>query len=119
MGDVQPALGYCVLLADPVVESLNALDDEARASYSHDMARIGDALLSVTGAVRINYETLGNREPALHTHITPRYSGERLFGRASPALGRLFARRFDLRKDGELMRKLRSILAESSSHLQK
>jgi diadenosine tetraphosphate (Ap4A) HIT family hydrolase len=38
-----------VRLADPVVESLNA---------------------------RINYETLGNAEPALHTHIVPRYRDE-------------------------------------------
>ena len=76
IGDVQPLDGYCVLLADPVVESLNALDAAARARYAADMVRIGDALLAVTGAYRINYETLGNSEPALHTHIIPRYASE-------------------------------------------
>ena len=73
IGDVQPLPGYCVLLADPVVESLNALGPAERIQYSLDAIRAGDALLAVTDAYRINYETLGNSEPALHTHIVPRY----------------------------------------------
>jgi diadenosine tetraphosphate (Ap4A) HIT family hydrolase len=76
MGDVQPLDGYVLLLADPVVESPNALGREARIQYSLDTIRIGDALLAVTGAYRINYETLGNSEPSLHTHIIPRYMAE-------------------------------------------
>jgi len=40
------------------------------------MAMIGDALLEVTGAYRINYAILGNTDPALHAHIIPRYLGE-------------------------------------------
>ena len=40
------------------------------------MSIVGDALLEITGAVRINYETLGNTEHALHTHIVPRYNDE-------------------------------------------
>ncbi len=40
------------------------------------MARIGDALLAVTAAVRINYAIFGNLEPALHAHIVPRYADE-------------------------------------------
>lgn len=76
IGDVQALDGYCLLLADPVVESLNALDAAARARYMADMILIGDALLAVTGAYRINYETLCNFEPSLHTHIIPRYAHE-------------------------------------------
>ena len=76
IGDTQPLDGYCLLLADPVVESLNTLTGSARQSYLTDMARIGDALLAVTGAARINYETLCNSEPSLHTHIIPRYARE-------------------------------------------
>ena len=41
IGDVQPLPGYCLLLADPVVESLNALDEAGRVRYSLDVARIG------------------------------------------------------------------------------
>ncbi|MGC5704456.1 hypothetical protein J4P02_30065 [Pseudomonas sp. NFXW11] len=76
IGDVQFLPGYCLLLPDPVVPSLNHLDAEARALYLLDMARIGDALLEATGALRINYEILGNSEPELHCHIFPRYATE-------------------------------------------
>lgn len=76
MGDVQFLEGYCLLLPDPVVASLNDLDAQARATYLLDMARIGDALLEATGALRINYEILGNSEPELHCHIFPRYASE-------------------------------------------
>ena len=76
IGDVQPLHGYCLLLADPVVSSLNDLGIDARIRYSLDAIAVGDALLAVTGAYRINYETLGNSEPALHTHIIPRYLSE-------------------------------------------
>jgi diadenosine tetraphosphate (Ap4A) HIT family hydrolase len=76
MGDVQFLPGYCLLLPDPVVPSLNDLDAEARATYLLDMARIGDAVLQATGAVRMNYEILGNSEPELHCHLFPRYATE-------------------------------------------
>lgn len=76
IGDVQPLPGYCLLLADPVVASPNDLSEADRVQYSLDVLRIGDALLAVTGTYRINYETLGNSEPALHTHIVPRYESE-------------------------------------------
>jgi hypothetical protein len=58
IGDVQPLPGYCLLLADPVVESPNALDEAERVRYALDVLRIGDALLEITGAYRINYMTL-------------------------------------------------------------
>ena len=76
MGDVQPVAGYCLLLPDPVVPSLNHLDEAARATFLMDMTRLGDALLDVTDAARINYDILGNSEPALHAHVFPRYEDE-------------------------------------------
>jgi len=57
IGDRQTLPGYCLLLADPVVESLNALSPPMRAQYCIDTVRAGDALLAVTSAYRINYET--------------------------------------------------------------
>ena len=75
-GDVQVVRGYSLLLPDPVVPTLNDLEGEARARYLHDMALVGDALLEVTGAVRINYGMLGNVEPALHCHLFPRHADE-------------------------------------------
>jgi diadenosine tetraphosphate (Ap4A) HIT family hydrolase len=75
-GDVQILNGYCLLLPDPVVPTLNDLDGPGRVKFLQDMVLIGDAILEVTGASRINYEILGNSEPALHVHILPRYDAE-------------------------------------------
>jgi diadenosine tetraphosphate (Ap4A) HIT family hydrolase len=68
--------GYCILQADPQVESINTLAKEQRMQYLGDMVIIGDALLEVTGAYRINYATLGNTDHVLHTHIVPRFMSE-------------------------------------------
>lgn len=76
IGDVQPLPGYCLLLADPVVPSLNALGPDERLAFMGDMARVGDALIEVTDCARVNYEIWGNSEPALHAHIMPRYETE-------------------------------------------
>jgi len=65
-----------VLLPDPVVPHLNALSLAARSQFLSDMAAVGDALLAVTEAVRINYAIFGNVEPALHAHVFPRRSNE-------------------------------------------
>jgi diadenosine tetraphosphate (Ap4A) HIT family hydrolase len=76
LADMQYLRGYCILLADPVVSSLNDLSREQRAVFLLDMASIGDALMKVTGAYRINYAVMGNSDPYLHAHIVPRYSDE-------------------------------------------
>jgi diadenosine tetraphosphate (Ap4A) HIT family hydrolase len=75
-GERQFLRGYTLLLPDPVVPTLNALGSQERMVYLQDVARLGDALLKLTGAARINYAILGNQEPALHTHVIPRYADE-------------------------------------------
>ncbi|SCX28129.1 hypothetical protein DSM25558_4383 [Agrobacterium sp. DSM 25558] len=85
IGDVQPLPGYCLLLADPVVSSLNALTQQERSAFLSDMALAGDALLDVTNCTRVNYEIWGNSEPALHAHIMPRYESEAEEKRRLPA----------------------------------
>jgi diadenosine tetraphosphate (Ap4A) HIT family hydrolase len=114
-GDVQVLQGYCVLMADPVARDLNALSEPERVQYALDMARVGDALLSVRGAYRINYETWGNLDPALHTHIVPRYMSEPDAQRVQPprqAYDWPSARPFDLAVDGEWMAKIREFLSQ-------
>jgi diadenosine tetraphosphate (Ap4A) HIT family hydrolase len=76
MGERQVLPGYCLLLPDPVVPHLNALDRVARAQFLFDMALIGDVLLAITAAARINYAIYGNVDPALHAHVFPRDSAE-------------------------------------------
>jgi diadenosine tetraphosphate (Ap4A) HIT family hydrolase len=75
-GERQFLRGYTLLLPDPVVPTLNALGSQQRAAYLQDVVRLGDAVLKLTGAARINYAILGNQEPALHTHVIPRYADE-------------------------------------------
>jgi diadenosine tetraphosphate (Ap4A) HIT family hydrolase len=75
-GERQFVHGYALLLPDPVVPGINSLSGRQRAQFLIDMTHLGDALLSVTGALRINYAIFGNLEPALHAHVVPRYADE-------------------------------------------
>jgi diadenosine tetraphosphate (Ap4A) HIT family hydrolase len=102
--------GYTILIADPIVAGLNSLGRAERVQYLYDMSVIGDALLEVTGAYRINYEILGNTDPALHTHILPRYLSEPEELRKGPAwfYDRQFREsiKFDYQRDKALMDRL-------------
>jgi diadenosine tetraphosphate (Ap4A) HIT family hydrolase len=108
--DMQYLSGYCILLPDPVVSSLNDLDRSNRSEYLCDMATVGDALIEVTGAYRINYAIFGNSDPALHAHIVPRYLSEPDQLRHGPpwAYGSeiMDTQKFDLERDRELMQKI-------------
>lgn len=75
-GEQQFVRGYALLLPDPVVPTLNALGARERGQFLMDMTKVGDALLKVTGALRINYAIFGNVEPALHAHVIPRFADE-------------------------------------------
>lgn len=72
LGETQVVRGYCLLLPDPVVPRLNDLDEPGRAQFLREMTLLGDAVLRAVDATRINYEILGNLEPALHAHVVPR-----------------------------------------------
>lgn len=111
LGDQQHPKGYCVLAPDPVVDDLNALSVQRRLQYLSDMAVVGDALLEVTDAYRVNYSILGNTDAALHAHIRPRYMSEPEEKRKMPVyLGysaeERNSRPFDLERDKPLMDEL-------------
>jgi diadenosine tetraphosphate (Ap4A) HIT family hydrolase/SAM-dependent methyltransferase len=112
LADVQVLPGWCILLADPVVPGLNELDDARRAEFLRDMTRLGDALLQVTSAERINYEILGNSEPELHAHVIPRYATEPPERRRLPAWFYDWdaAPRYDAETHAELRGALRAAL---------
>jgi len=108
LGDPQILPGYCLLLPDPVVSDLNALSGESRRQFLDDMARLGDAVLRETGAERINYEILGNVEPALHAHVIPRYPTEPPEKRTKPVWLHDWdaAQPFDAQSDADLQNRL-------------
>jgi len=113
MSDTQVVPGQLILLSDPVVGSLNDLDAGQRALFLADMALAGDALLAVTGCLRVNYDILGNSDPALHAHIVPRYASEPEERRRMPIW--LYdwdaAERFSEEAHGGLRRKLAAAVA--------
>lgn len=113
MGDPQVLAGYCLLLPDPVVPHLNAMTAAGQVAFLADLARLGQAVLEVTGAARINYALFGNLEPALHGHVHPRYSDEPdALRTAHPwAYDWSAARRFDPISDAPLLTALRARLA--------
>jgi diadenosine tetraphosphate (Ap4A) HIT family hydrolase len=113
MGEHQVFAGYCLLLPDPVVAHLNVLDGLERTQFLADMARVGDAVLAATGAVRINYALFGNAEPALHAHVFPRRADEPPGIRtAQPwALDWQAAPQFSKAQHGELQARIASYLA--------
>lgn len=104
-GAQQVVPGYCLLVPDPVVADLNALAGAARSQFLDDMAALGDVLLQVTGAARINYEILGNAEPALHAHLFPRCESEPEATRRAPVWLHDWERapRFERESQGELI----------------
>jgi len=108
LGEVQFLRGYCLLLPDPVVANLNAMNAEARKVFLYEMSIIGDVLLEITGAVRVNYEMIGNVEPALHAHIFPRFDNEPEALRLKPAWFYDWeqAPAFDPDRDTPLMREI-------------
>ena len=65
----------CVISRAASVPS-TALPSALRDLFLSEMAALGDALLALTTATRINYAMFGNVEPALHAHIFPRRSTE-------------------------------------------
>lgn len=116
LGMSQFLRGYSLLLPDPVAPHLNAMTAAHREQFLQDMARLGDAVFKVTGALRINYAMFGNVEPALHAHVVPRYADEVPELRtAHPwAYDWMQAPQFDMQVHGGLLTQLRQTLAAGS-----
>jgi len=59
------------------------LDEAEAAGYWAEVLAVARALIAVYAPLKMNYETLGNSLPHLHTHLVPRY-------RADPRPGQPF-----------------------------
>jgi diadenosine tetraphosphate (Ap4A) HIT family hydrolase len=60
--------GYCVHVAEPT-----DLSDEQSYGYWREVLAAGRAVRDHFDPVKMNYLTLGNTVPHLHTHVVPRY----------------------------------------------
>ncbi|HVX46253.1 MAG TPA: HIT family protein [Mycobacteriales bacterium] len=72
----QYSAGYCVLVCTEHGPEPYSLSPADSAAYLQDMSRAGAALEQVFGADKMNFLTLGNAVPHLHTHLIPRYHGD-------------------------------------------
>jgi diadenosine tetraphosphate (Ap4A) HIT family hydrolase len=52
------------------------LSEEEAARYWLDVLRVGRALEAHLEPVKVNYDTLGNSLPHLHTHVMPRFADD-------------------------------------------
>ena len=87
------------------------LDDAEAAGYWAEVLTVASALIAVYKPLKMNYETLGNSLPHLHTHLVPRYTSDPRPGQPFP----LSAQQPDSRIPADL---LTAQAAELRSHLQ-
>lgn len=52
------------------------LSEEEASAYWRELLRVGRALEEHFEPVKLNYDTLGNSLPHLHTHVIPRYADD-------------------------------------------
>jgi diadenosine tetraphosphate (Ap4A) HIT family hydrolase len=66
--------GYCVVVwRHGHVAEPTDLDPDAAAGYWRDVMDVGRAIRAELNPVKLNFLTLGNSVPHLHTHVVPRY----------------------------------------------
>jgi diadenosine tetraphosphate (Ap4A) HIT family hydrolase len=72
--------GYVCLVSQTHAVELHDLPEAPAAAFMRDARKVSRAVLSATGAVKINYEIHGNTIPHLHMHFFPRYPDDRFEG---------------------------------------
>ena len=68
--------GYCVLICHKHAREPFELSPEDRALFFEDMLHAAAVLEALYGAVKMNYQILGNAVPHVHAHIVARYYGD-------------------------------------------
>ena len=80
-----PLPGYSVAIwkQDHVAE-VTDLEAVKATGYWNEVMRAGRAIRTLFEPAKLNYLTLGNAVPHLHTHVLPRYLGDPAPGRPLP-----------------------------------
>jgi diadenosine tetraphosphate (Ap4A) HIT family hydrolase len=81
--DVQRGYTLVIWRGRHVNEPTELNDDEA-AGYWAEVLAVARALIAVYNPLKMNYETLGNSLPHLHTHLVPRYTADPRPGQPFP-----------------------------------
>jgi diadenosine tetraphosphate (Ap4A) HIT family hydrolase len=83
--NVQPGYTLVIWRGRHVSEPTELTDEEA-SEYWLDVLTVARALIQHFQPLKMNYETLGNSLPHLHTHLVPRYVEDPAPGRPFPLL---------------------------------
>lgn len=81
--DVQRGYTLVIWRGRHVTEPFELTKEEA-AAYWQDVLTVARALMHHYRPLKMNYETLGNNLPHLHTHLIPRYVQDPAPGRPFP-----------------------------------
>jgi diadenosine tetraphosphate (Ap4A) HIT family hydrolase len=81
--DVQPGYTLVIWRGRHVTEPTELTEAEA-AGYWADVLAVARGLLAVYRPLKLNYETLGNSLPHLHTHLIPRFTEDPRPGQPFP-----------------------------------
>jgi diadenosine tetraphosphate (Ap4A) HIT family hydrolase len=81
--DIQPGYTLVIWTGPHIVEPTELTDDKA-ATYWADVATTARALSSYYQPLKMNYLTLGNTTPHLHTHLIPRFTDDPAPGEPFP-----------------------------------
>jgi diadenosine tetraphosphate (Ap4A) HIT family hydrolase len=81
--DIQPGYTLVIWRGRHVTEPTELSDAEAHA-YWDDVLTVARSLMSYYKPLKMNYETLGNGVPHLHTHLIPRFAADPAPGRPFP-----------------------------------
>jgi diadenosine tetraphosphate (Ap4A) HIT family hydrolase len=73
--DIQRGYTIVIWRGRHVAEPIELADAEA-AVYWLEVLRVARALVAHLRPVKLNFETLGNSLPHLHTHVLPRYADD-------------------------------------------
>jgi diadenosine tetraphosphate (Ap4A) HIT family hydrolase len=83
--EVQVGYTLAIWKGRHVVEPTELSDTES-AGYWRETMSVARALISYYHPLKMNYETLGNTSPHLHTHLLPRYAEDPRPGQPFPLL---------------------------------
>ena len=76
LGDNQGTPGWTTLILKEHADHLDQLSIERQGRLFADVSRIAAAQRAIFGAIRINYECLGNVVAHVHWHAIPRHADD-------------------------------------------
>ncbi len=68
--------GRCVVVLREHASELFQLAPALRHAFADDLSNAAQAIAQAVGALKINYEILGNVDPHVHCHLIPRRADE-------------------------------------------